>query len=988
MAQGAVAPVSSNGKTTLTAEEIHEILECEKIVRFRDAVLSGSHPRIKVPPHLNGKSATRHASTPTSLTPRPNLSSSQVEPKAITPGTHAEDNHNLSNNRSSITPRMAPGRSGGAMPMLAKAEINPILLEKSDDLIKAEIQLQRVRLERALREQVDQRRLSLKASAQTSESLPDFDISDVLFKALTIVHPSTAAEAEQPVADHTSASDSFDENTFYSSQHDTPEQSTSSQELRERGEVSARGIALPAAHPVNSVLNKDHYEPHDDVMTDVPSSKNVPSAEQELMHQPSPVLQHPKLGASYHTSSSGLKMPATDTAPQGQTDGAYNEDIARAASGSVQQVQEATVSTRSDIMRGPSSKTPEYFTDLGAAQTGASLKRKFAETDSSTSAEILEPAIIRNLEDVPTLAPQPARVSPLATARAPPAIGQSMMADEATPAQVAALRKPSAASSPDSSPKENKTLDKKRSKKKKRKPSGKQPGTADAPDSPYIKPEPRSPSPFAVAPLPRPLPRQRQTVQQGPELNYDEPRYEVPREETREQIVNSRHKEHGPRSAHDRAEDETIYEPREAEIYGYRRVGRDGKQYNRVVSQEIYRAPTSPMMPAGPYSSHEPRSVRAASHATTDRHVQEAPRYYGDLPPRATVRPRTDRERSRSPIMRDRRSPILMAPPPRLPPARIVVDDYGQQYYAPAPVPVSSRRSVAPISRPGDEDLIYERTSVRPVARPVPDLYEEDGVVYRRSSPPLTTSRRVISQVDPDLDYRSYRQREYSSRPIVLAPPPDEYVRIREPLETRQSDYALEAPAGYAAVGYAPRARSVRPEVVRDEVPREYVTRVQSVRPELPPKEYASSVRPESIRGDRAPREYVSRLQSVRPEALSQDYNTAVLRREPIKEGPPREYVARVQSVRPEQIPQEYAASARHEPRRDIAGQSAREFSVRPGDAEIVRREYIPPADSVYAPTTRLVSRRVIDEADYIERPHDGTHDVYMDDGRRDVMYR
>jgi hypothetical protein len=975
MAQGAVAPVSSNGTTTLTAEEIHEILECEKIVRFRDAVLSGTHPRIKVPPHLNGKSATRHASTPTSLTPRPNLPSSQVEPKAITPGTYVEDNHSLSNNRSSITPRVVSGRSGGVMPMLAKAEINPILLEKSDDLIKAEIQLQRVRLERALREQVEQRRLSLKASAQTSESLPDFDISDVLFKALTIVHPSTTTEAEQPVVDHASASDSFDENTFYSSQHDTPEQSTSSQEVRERGEASAGGITLISAHPVNSVLKTDHFEPRDEVMTDVPLSKNVASAEQELMHQPSPMLKHPKLGAAYHTSSSGLKLPATDTAPQSQTDGAY-DDITRAASGSVQQVEEATVSTRSDIMCRKFSKTPEYLTDLGAVQTGASLKRKFAETDSSTSAEILEPAIIRNLEDVPTLAPQPARVSPLATARAPPVIGQSMIADEATPAQVAALRKPSAASSPDSSPKENKSSDKKKSKKKKRKSSGKQPVTVEASDSPYIKPEPRSPSPFAVAPLPRPLQRQRQTLQQGPELNYDEPRHEVPREEPREQIVNSRYKEQGTRSVHDRAEEERIYDTREAEIYGYRRVGKDGKQYNRVVSQEVYRVPTSPMMPAGPYSSHEPRSVRAASHATTDRHIQEAPRYYRDLPPRATVRPHADRERSRSPIMRDRRSPVLMAPP-RLAPARIVVDDYGLQYYAPAPVPVSSRRSVAPASRPGDDDLIYERTSVRPVARPVPDLYEEDGVVYRRSSPQLTTSRRVISQADSDLDYRSYRQREYSSRPIVLAP-----------LETRQSDYALEAPTGYAPLAYAPRARSVRPEVVRDEVPREYVTRVQNVRPELPPKDYASSVLPESVRGDGAPREYVSRLQSVRPEAHSQDYNITVLRREPIREGPAREFVARVQSVRPEQLPQEYAATARHEPRREIAGQSVREFSVRPGDAEIVRREYMPPADSVYAPTTRLVSRRVIDEGDYIERPRDGTNDVYMDDGRRDVIYR
>ncbi len=875
------------------------------------------------------------------------------------------------------------------MPMLAKAEINPILLEKSDDLIKAEIQLQRVRLERALREQVDQRRLSVKASAQTSESLPDFDISEVLFKALTIVHPSTATVAEQPVGDHTSASDSFDENTFYSSQHDTPEQSISSQELRGRGETSARGIALTAADSVNSIMNKDHYEPSDEVMMDVPSSRNIASARQELVRQPSPLLQHPKLGASYLTSSPGLKMTATDTATQGQTDDAHDEDVARAVSSSVQQVQEATVSTHSNIMSGPSSKTLKYRTDFGTAQTGASLKRKFAETDSSTSAEILEPAIIRNLEDVQTLAPQPARVSPLATARAPPVIGRSMLADEATPAQVAALRKPSAASSPESSPKENKTADKKKIKKKKRKSSGKQTGTVDGPDSPYIKPEPRSPSPFAPAPLPRPLQRQRQTAHQGPELNYDEPRYEAPREEPREPPVNPRYKEHGPRSIHDRPDEERVYEPREAEIYGYRRVGRDGKQYNRVVSQEVYRAAASPVTPAGPYSSHEPRSVRAGSHTIPDRYVQEAPRYPRDLPPRATVRLHADRERSRSPIMRDRRSPILMAPPPRLPPARIVVDDYGQQYYAPAPMPVSSRHSVAPASRPRDEDLVYERTPVRPIARTVPDLYEEDGVVYRRPSPPLTTSRRVISQADPDVDYRSYRQREYSSRPIVLAPPSDEYVRVREHHDTRQPDYALEAPAGYAPLGYAPRARSVHPEGIRDEVPREYITRVQSVRPELLPKDYTLSMRPESMRVEGAPREYVTtRLQSVRPEALNQDYRTAIMRREPPREGASREYVARVQSVHPEQLPQEYAGSARHEPRRELAAESHREFSIRPSDTEIIRREYIPPANSAYAPTTRVVSRRVIEEADYMERPRDGTREAYVDDGRRDATYR
>jgi hypothetical protein len=47
---------------------------------------------------------------------------------------------------------------------------------------------------------------------------------------------------------------------------------------------------------------------------------------------------------------------------------------------------------------------------------------------------------------------------------------------------------------------------------------------------------------------------------------------------------------------------------------------------------------------------------------------------------------------------------------------------------------------------------------------------------------------------------------------------------------------------------YVERAPSTRPEAVRYEIPREYASRLQSVRPEPPPREYASSVRPEARR--------------------------------------------------------------------------------------------------------------------------------------------
>lgn len=219
MAQGAVATMAPANGASLTAEELREILEYDKIVQFRDAIFAGTHPRIKIPAHL--VTSTRNIASPSSSTTRTNMPA-QTHATA-TLGAHNEEASLL--NKSPYNQR--PG--GGGTLTLAKSEINPILLEKSDDLIKAEIQLQRQRLERGLREQIEKQRLEAKALLQTSESLPNFDLSEVLSKALEIVHPSTSAEAEPSVGARSSASDSFDENTFYSSQHDSPMPSSSPQ---------------------------------------------------------------------------------------------------------------------------------------------------------------------------------------------------------------------------------------------------------------------------------------------------------------------------------------------------------------------------------------------------------------------------------------------------------------------------------------------------------------------------------------------------------------------------------------------------------------------------------------------------------------------------------------------------------------------------------------------------------------------------------------
>lgn len=470
------------------------------------------------------------------------------------------------------------------------------------------------------------------------------------------------------------------------------------------------------------------------------------------------------------------------------------------------------------------------------------LQEKIGEQSSQALNNVTRPPVVR-AHNLSPFAPQPARVSPLATARDAPLLRDHAAAEEAQPAQVSALRnQPTGISSTDSSPKGTKGVEKKKDKKKKKR-KGKEP--ADTPDSPYIKPEPRSPSPFAVAPLPRPQKRQRQSGQYAAELNYDEPR-NIPEIDIRERLPEA-YPEARPARTYERVEER--YEPdfRRPEPV-YRRVEREDDPYRRASEVQYARRPESPAVFALPYAPSEGRPVRAVSHAVDSR-MQEEPRYYREPVIPASVRPDADRERSRS--------PVAMGPPRQA--MRLMMDEYGRKFYEAVPTP-SMRASVAPPIRYRDPEVIYERAPARSVSSRVPvDTYEEDGVLYRRAaSPAMPAPRRVVTQPEYALptqpDYRAYRQREYSVRPTTMAPPGEEYIQIRGAPERRQMSVFDDGPREYIQ-----RAPSVRPESVRYEVPREYVGRVGSVRPEAMPREYAPNARP-----DAPPREYAA---SVRPEA-------------------------------------------------------------------------------------------------------------------------
>jgi hypothetical protein len=231
-----------------------------------------------------------------------------------------------------------------------------------------------------------------------------------------------------------------------------------------------------------------------------------------------------------------------------------------------------------------------------------------------------------------------------------------------------------------------------------------------------------------------------------------------------------------------------------------RKVHREEQDLRRVASLQYARRPYSPG--GGELYAAEPRPMRSASHAFADRN--EIPIYR-----EASARPpavRYARDRFRSPVheyLPRPQSPVLMAPPPR----RIVVDQYGNKYYA---APVDARESVAPPTRRIEVDPYYERAVTRePTMRaPRTEMYEED-TMQRMPPPP----RRYVEAQGPEImEAQPYRQREASRRPIEVEYRP-QYEEMGPPRE------------------YVPsRAYSMRPEVVRREAPEGYL-RHESIQP-------------------------------------------------------------------------------------------------------------------------------------------------------------
>lgn len=819
-------------------EKIHEY---QKIIEFRDSILAGKHPRIKVPASAQGRSSVITTTQPnaSSTVEGPAPSAPSVPSLSSISGVNEYQKGNMQSFKTnSQQPAVAVGAgkpSSSATPGTPRAfgpgktEINPVLLEKSDDLIKAETQLQRQRLEKSLKDQIEERKVAMKAALQQPEPLQDLDLSDILAKALTLVQATSAPIPSNAniASNATDSGDSFDDNTFYSSQHDTPELSASPRAQNAPQDVQMQQRA-PDSPPQNDAYSPTlHFNP-----PPLPIS-TVPLQQAHVGHS-APLVPGASSAGRYPRSNGVLASnpPKQTTTPQIPYMGFDpNQTQFRRLRDNI----EAQVISSGES--GAASRSGDSGNTDSDQPTDSNRMQNLYQPSHNTSLRIREPPVVR-AHDLSPYAPQPAHVSPLAIAHQPSIAQPDISILQAAPAPVAALRQQQANTSPESSPQGDKGSKKRNKKKQKRKGDNR---THTAPTSPEIKPEPRSPSPLSAPQFARPPKRQRPLQRQAEELLYDEPIIErsvsrvqreyhapVSMQEERLPYGWERAEEPYPRQLRysvaptAQRPEHIVYEDRRPERIVYEERGPGGApvQYVRRIQ--------SPPGFTIPYGGSEERPMRSASYSVAQPIYRETSAYPRDG--RVSVRPYPGRGRSRSPVMTERRSPLMG--PPVTPPTRILVDEYGRQYIEPLR-PATTARPVMPGNGPEDPEIIYERAPVRATSRmPGVDTFEQDGVIYRRASPMV--SRRVVTQPDyHSAEHRGYRERDYPLQPA--REPPREYVQFRGATDRRiPEDITRE---------YLPRSASVRPA---ETIP--YHGRLQSTRPEVPPRQYAASVHPETRR--------------------------------------------------------------------------------------------------------------------------------------------
>lgn len=780
------------------------VQEYEKILGISDEIFAGTHPRLKVPQQFVRKPNNLPRNPPKDSIPPAKVAKSdlsgtvpneqsQPESASTAPATR-QASPTADGPSAAATPTTAPGASASTRTVpKPTSEIDPIFLTKSDDLVRAEIQLQRQRVERTLRDQIEQKRHESRQRASFVDTKPDFDVSDVLNKAFEMVKPVGPEEVLKPNGTVAVPSESLDENSFYSSRAPDSPPPREPQRLSAESERHGRPSVSP---DLAADVPVDQYS---DELRRL-EALNRSGSDQEMQDA------YPVADQHLHNQRQARDVPVDSST-----------DKLHPAQPPLDAFEEPDYSPPApNVPPMPRRDSREYFG--GGSANGA---RRYAPDRGYQPRRSLSPGgdvrVIRNHITSPA-APRPSRVSPLANP-----------AQQFTNSRQEYVRRGpvSGHTSPDvpaqlSIPRKRRRLHDERDR-----PVSYRRQAVDPPET-YIKEEPVSPPPFADIP---PAPRVRVPHERPVYIDIASPRYSpryTPVADRREPSIKEPTYEADPYAR--LPEQEVHVEPAVpralSRASNTRRPIRDYQDLRRVASLNQLRQPEIPReYVERPIS----RSMRAPSYAVVERPAQERMRYYDEPAPVYTRRYVPVDEQPFPPRYRETYvdeeppAPVTAPPPPQ---RRIVIDEHGNQYYETMHAPRVQHIS-RPASRVAKSEIFDDRAPLRTAsvraASVVEDPYGERRYV-QEMPPPQVTYRRVTDYGQPGVsDRRSY-----------VAP-----IEQGEPFTRRGSVQLADYPArrsAYVDEPEAPRERlvrlpSVRPVPARYDDPRGVIQRVGSVRP-------------------------------------------------------------------------------------------------------------------------------------------------------------
>ena len=864
MATITIAPATINGSVapTTTAAEDEQLYE--ELLCLQDSVLAGRH-RFTLPPDVVEQ-----------------LRASNVVPKAANTSAFPA-------NQSSVV-----AAKSGALPGLgAQPALDPIFLQKSHSLVKAESQLKRQRLERDLQIQAEQHRHTRHVKEVELETPSLLDVGAVLEAAQQRVKPVSGLKPLK-----SASVSSFDENDYYSSRAPSSWSSESSSKTgSDRGagagaviedferldDVTAQSSRVARKRAVPGVVG--HTQPEN-------AGPRVYNGEDDDFYEPEDEdadeeYSPPDAGAFDASREHAPTMPGQQT-PLADEDSDYEPG---------------------EITQESGMPTPSYAPPVPAAQPSPAI-----------------PVIRNHLTHL--AAPQPSRVSPLATAKAPNyelelINGRPEVVQKGQPQpRIAPMQSRASTASPSNAAGLNKKKRKKRKRdqepshraKKRRDRQGYSPASP-AHQEPYIKDEPISPPPF-VADVP--AYQQHRRVAAPALSNAVSPGYPAM----------PVYVEDTPRSALrcEYAPPISPAPPRVVSMGGYRPLQRDTQDLRRLVSSRYAPRPASPPQrfytPVAPYRTAltaQPEAAQDLQYASTSQTVQSV--RYSEVP--------QEPRQPSPPILQDYSDPYARVARPAIvaqsAPRRIISDQYGHRYYAAEPASPAARASIAPVDRYGEASArpTYERAPSRmatgyPPASAAGLTYEIVEPSTAAPSTPAPAPEQYVEYVDSN----GYRVRQYTARPrpdldryaadptspvyreaprytTVQPSAPQATVVNRAPIyqevpryETAASHRTLPHEPTSPVYQQAPRYETMAPPPPRAAAPREMA----------PPAIYQSVPRAYSVRPQEAPPSAASytRQASVVPVCFSQQPSKA----------PPALPFSRAMSLAPQPAPQAYAPAA------------------------------------------------------------------------------